>query len=111
MSTLPNVTGKKAGADTDGNLVHPGSPRGPRRTITKEIPRPTRPCVLRSIFVNRTQLVIYESFSHVLGLEPTPNDPLTITVSEAARRSGLSRKTILRMIWAGRAAEAENTAA
>jgi excisionase family DNA binding protein len=32
---------------------------------------------------------------------------LTITVSEAARRSGLSRKTILRMIKAGRAAETE----
>ena len=42
-----------------------------------------------------------ESLSIVLGREPAPDDPLTVTIKEAQRLSSLSRPTIGRMITRG----------
>jgi hypothetical protein len=73
----------------------------PQQAVTK----PRRPCVLRSVVVNTRRLISNESFCHVLGREPTPDAPITITIKEAQRLSGLSRATINRMIAAGEAAD------
>jgi hypothetical protein len=50
-------------------------------------------------------LIVTESLFHILGREPTPADPLTVTIKEAQRLSSLSRATINRMITAGEAAD------
>jgi hypothetical protein len=56
-----------------------------------------------SVVVGTRRLVITESLKHVLGQEPAPDDPMTITIAEAQRLSSLSRATIGRMIKAGEA--------
>jgi hypothetical protein len=66
-----------------------------------------RVCMLRSVAVNSRRLIYYASYRDVLNIPATPDDPLTITVSEAARRSGLSTRTIDRMIARGRDADTE----
>jgi hypothetical protein len=67
--------------------------------------KPKRPCVLRSVVVGTRRLIVTESLFHILGREPTPADPLTVTIKEAQRLSSLSRATINRMITAGEAAD------
>jgi hypothetical protein len=67
--------------------------------------KPKRPCVLRSVVVGTRRLIITESLFHVLGREPTPADPVTVTIKEAQRLSSLSRATINRMITAGESAD------
>jgi hypothetical protein len=68
--------------------------------------KPKRPCVLRSVIVGSRRLILTESLFHVLGREPAPDNPVTITIKEAQRLSSLSRATIGRMIAAGEAADA-----
>jgi hypothetical protein len=75
-----NVTGKKAGANTGGSLVHPGSPRGPPLTITiksaMELSGLSRATInrliwatkLRSTHVGARHLVYFDSLQDVLGL-------------------------------------------
>jgi hypothetical protein len=67
--------------------------------------KPKRPCVLRSVVVGTRRLIVTESLFHILGREPTPADPLTVTIKEAQRLSSLSRATINRMITAGESAD------
>jgi hypothetical protein len=76
-----NVTGKKAGADTSGSLVHPGSPRGPPLTITiksaMQLSGLSRATInrlmwsgkLRSSTVGSRRLIEYASFVEALGIE------------------------------------------
>jgi hypothetical protein len=71
----------------------------PQQAVVK----PKRPCVLRSVVVRTRRLIQYESFLHVLGNEPAPDDPVTITIKKAQQLSGLSRATINRMLAAGNA--------
>jgi hypothetical protein len=71
----------------------------PQQAVTK----PKRPCVLRSVVVGTRRLILTESLFHVLGREPTPTDPVTVTIKEAQRISSLSRATINRMIAAANA--------
>lgn len=66
-----------------------------------------RPCVLRSVAVNGRRLIYYASYRDVLNIPATPDDPLMLTVSEAARKAGLSTRTIDRMIARGRDADTE----
>ena len=68
--------------------------------------KPKRPCVLRSVVVGTRRLIITESLFHVLGRDPSPDDPVTVTIKEAQRLSSLSRATINRMM-----AAAENAVA
>ena len=82
MDTQPNVTGKKAGADATGSLIHPGSPRGPPLTITvktaAELSGLSRVTInrmmwagkLRSSKVGARRLIEYASFVQALGLQP-----------------------------------------
>ena len=76
-----NVTGKKAGTDTDGgSLAHHGSPRGPPLTITirraQELSGLSRATInrlmwagkLKSSTVGSRRLIEYASFVEVLGL-------------------------------------------
>jgi hypothetical protein len=64
--------------------------------------KPRRPCVLRMTRVNTRVLIDNQSFHNVvLDQDPPPGAPLTITIAEAQRLSGLSRATIGRMIKAG----------
>jgi hypothetical protein len=72
---------------------------------TQAVNKPKRPCVLRSVVVNTRRLIVTESLFHILGREPTANDPLTVTIAKAQQLSGLSRATIGRMIKAGEAAD------
>ena len=65
--------------------------------------KPKRPCVLRSVVVGTRRLILTESLFHVLGREPMPADPVTVTIKEAQRISSLSRATINRMIAAANA--------
>jgi hypothetical protein len=74
----------------------------PQQTVIK----PKRPCVLRSVVVGTRRLILTESLFRVLGREPTPTDPVTVTIKEAQRISSLSRATINRMIAAGETADA-----
>jgi hypothetical protein len=74
--------------------------------MNQTILKAQRPCVLRSVAVNCRRLIYYASYRDVLNIPATPDDPVTITVSEAARRSGLSTRTIDRMIARGRDPEA-----
>jgi excisionase family DNA binding protein len=81
MTIQPNVTGK-AGADTSGSLVHPGSPRGPPLTITirraQELSGLSRPTINRAIWsgklrtthVGSRHLIYFDSFQEMLGLNP-----------------------------------------
>jgi hypothetical protein len=62
--------------------------------------KPNRPCSLRSVVVGTRRLIRYPSLRDALGVEATPDDPLTITVQDAIKLSGLSRATISRMIAA-----------
>jgi hypothetical protein len=71
----------------------------PQQAVNK----PRRPCVLRSVVVGTRRLILTESLFHVLGREPTPTDPVTVTIKEAQRISSLSRATINRMIAAASA--------
>ena len=64
--------------------------------------KPKRACVLRSIVVGHRRLVLYESLQHVLALQPTKDDPITVTLAKAGQMTGLSRRTLDRMIAAGR---------
>jgi hypothetical protein len=76
-----NVTGKKAGADTSGSLVHPGSPRGLPLTITiksaMQLSGLSRATInrlmwsgkLRSSTVGSRRLIEYASFVAALGLD------------------------------------------
>lgn len=66
----------------------------------------SRPSGLKSVMVGSLRLIHYSSFLDVLNVPATDDDPLTITVSEAARKSGLSTKTIQRMMARGKASEA-----
>jgi hypothetical protein len=67
--------------------------------------KPKRACILRSVVVGSRRLITTESLFLVLGREPTADDPITVTVKEAQRLSGLSRATISRMITAGTSAD------
>jgi len=83
MDTLQaNVTGKKAGADTEGGrAAHSGSPRGPPLTITiktaMELSGLSRATLnrmmwsgkLRSSTVGSRRLIEYVSFVKALGLD------------------------------------------
>jgi hypothetical protein len=71
--------------------------------------KPKRRCVLRSVVVGSRRLVVTESLWDVLGREPAPGDPVTITIKEAQRLSSLSRATIGRMLADG-SAEQSNAA-
>lgn len=62
-----------------------------------------RPCVLRSTIVGTRVLIDYASLREVLDQAPKDDDPVTVTISDAMRLSGLSRATINRLISAGRA--------
>jgi hypothetical protein len=62
--------------------------------------KPKRPCALRSVVVGTRRLIVMESLSIVLGREPVPDDPVTVTIKEAQRLSSLSRATINRMMVA-----------
>jgi hypothetical protein len=62
--------------------------------------KPKQPCVVRSVVVGTRRLILTESLFHLLGRELAPGDPITVTVKEAQRLSGLSRATIGRMIKA-----------
>lgn len=63
--------------------------------------KPKCRCVLRSTVVETRRLIINESFYQaVIKQDPPPGAPLTITIKEAQRLSGLSRATINRMIAA-----------
>jgi hypothetical protein len=73
---------------------------------TPAVTKPKRPCLLRSTVVGTRRLIIYESLRGVLNLDPKPDDPLTITVKEAIRKSALSRATISRLVKAGEAESA-----
>lgn len=72
------------------------------------VPKPKRVCVLRSVVVGFRRLILYPSFRDVFEIEPTPDDPATITIQQAAQLSSLSPRTLNRMIAA---AEAESEAA
>jgi hypothetical protein len=65
------------------------------------VTKPKRPCVLRSVVVGTRRLILYQSFRDVLDIEPAPDDPLTVTVKDAIKLSGLSRATISRLLKAG----------
>lgn len=71
------------------------------------VPKPKRHCVLRSVVVGYRRLIQYESLMHVLGREPADDDPVTVTIEKAQRLSGLSRRTLDRMIAAGNAKMAD----
>ena len=74
---------------------------------TPAVTKQKRTCVLRSTTVETRRLIINESFYHaVLGEDPPPDAPLTITIKEAQRLSGLSRATISRLLKAGQAEQA-----
>jgi hypothetical protein len=73
----------------------------PQQAVVK----PKRSCVLRSVVVGTRRLIDTESLLHVLGREPAPTDPITVTIKEAQRLSGLSRATINRMVTAGESAD------
>jgi len=73
---------------------------------SQAVNKPKRPCVLRSVVVGTRRLILYQSFLDVLDIEPAPDDPLTITVKDAIKKSRLSRATIGRMVSAGAATEA-----
>jgi hypothetical protein len=68
----------------------------PKQAVNK----PSRPCALRSVVVGTRRLIRYPSLRDALGVEAMPDDPLTITVQDAIKLSGLSRATISRMIAA-----------
>lgn len=70
---------------------------------TQAVPKPSRPCALQTIVVRQTKLILYASFRDVFQIPPTPDDPWTITTSKAVELSGLSRRTLDRMIAAGKA--------
>jgi hypothetical protein len=68
--------------------------------------KPHCPCVLRSVVVGTRRLIVAESLYHaVLHRDPPPHAPLTVTIKEAQRLSGLSRATIGRMIKAADVAD------
>jgi hypothetical protein len=67
---------------------------------TQAVVKPKRPCALRSVVVGTRRLIVMESLSIVLGREPVPDDPVTVTIKEAQRLSSLSRATINRMMVA-----------
>jgi len=69
--------------------------------------KPKRSCVLLSTTVETRRLIDNQSFHNViLNRDPPEGAPLTITVKEAQRLSGLSRVTIWRLVKAGEATEA-----
>ena len=65
--------------------------------------KPKRDCLLRSTVVGTRRLIVYQSLRDVLDIDPAPNDPLTVTVKDAIKLSGLSRATISRLLKAGHA--------
>jgi hypothetical protein len=73
---------------------------------TPAVTKPKRTCLLRSAVVGTRRLIIYESLRDVLSLDAKPDDPLTITVKDAIRKSSLSRATISRLLKAGEAESA-----
>jgi hypothetical protein len=74
---------------------------------TPAVKKQKQPCVLRSTTVETRRLIINKSFYNaVLKEDPPPDAPLTITIKEAQRLSGLSRATISRMLKAGQAEHA-----
>jgi hypothetical protein len=66
------------------------------------IKKTKRPCMLQTTVVETRVLILFPSLRDVLGLEPTPGDPATITIANAIKLSGLSKATIDRMIARGR---------
>jgi hypothetical protein len=67
--------------------------------------KPERDVVLDSVVVRNSRRVYFASLLDVLEIKPSPNDPLTVSVAEAARLSGFSPRTIHRMLARGRDAE------
>lgn len=65
-----------------------------------------RACVLLTTTVETRVLVHYASLRDVLNVPAKPDDPVTVTVTEAMRLTGLSRPTVDRMIRRGRAVAA-----
>jgi hypothetical protein len=74
---------------------------------SQAVTKPKRVCLLLSTVVNTRRLINNQSFHNVvLAQDPPPGAPLTITVKEAQRLSGLSRATISRLLKAGQAESA-----
>jgi hypothetical protein len=72
------------------------------RTIAKPTgPRPA----LKSMTLGERRLVLYDSLLEVIGIDPAtePDRPKTVTIQRAVELTGISKRTIDRMIARGRA--------
>jgi hypothetical protein len=66
---------------------------------TQAVVKPKRDCVLLHTRVGTRVLINNHSFHNVvLDQDPPPGAPLTITIAQAMKRSGLSRATINRLM-------------
>jgi len=78
------------------------------RTIAKPTgPRPA----LKSMTLGERRLVLYDSLLEAIGVDPAgePADrPKTVTIQRAVELTGISKRTIDRMIALGRAERTSN---